>query len=246
MPANRAVYLIFALGFLPSVCLAQTAPIQFQSMEGSLVPLNSKEGRSLLQESKAQESFWSLSQFYSAQPDLASCSVASCTMVLNALPLKRPVSKPHGPYKLFTPDNFFTREVEAVVPRSTVLHSGMDLNQLARSLKSYPIEVQCIFASDSTITQFRQTLSKALLLPDSHILVNFDRKKIGQPGGGHISPIGAYNAEKDLVLILDTANYKFPWVWVKIERLWDAMAGAVDPSSNRSRGYVVVSSSPAK
>ena len=87
-------------------------------MDASLVPLDSPEGRRLLRESRAQESFWTLVQFYTPQPDLASCSVASCTMVLNALPVERPVSRHHGSYRLFTQDNFFTSAVEAVVPRS--------------------------------------------------------------------------------------------------------------------------------
>ena len=32
------------------------------------------------------------------------------------------------------------------------------------------------------------------------------------PGDGHFSPLGGYNEDKDMVLILDTARFKYPSV----------------------------------
>jgi len=210
-------------------------------MEPTLVPLQSRDGRRLLAESKFQEAFWAMSQYYSPQPDLGSCSVASCTMVLNALPIDRPVSPAHAPFKLFTPDNFFTREVEAIVPRKEVSSTGMSLGQLAKVLATYPLSVQPVYASESDVDHFRKVLADSLGRPDRFVLVNYLRKSLGQESGGHISPLGAYDAKADMILILDTANYKYPWTWVKTERLWKAMAETADPESKRSRGYLLVS-----
>ena len=49
-------------------------------------------------------------------------------------------------------------------------------------------------------------------------------------GDGHFSPVGGYHPEKDLVLILDTARFKYPPHWVKLSTLCDAMR-ALDPST---------------
>ncbi len=76
------------------------------------------------------------------------------------------------------------------------------------------------------------------------MLVNYLRKSLGQKSGGHISPVGAFNEEHDVVLIMDTAAYKYPWTWVKVEKLWNAMACQVDPGSTQSRGYLVISPLP--
>jgi hypothetical protein len=63
---------------------------------------------------------------------------------------------------------------------------------------------------------------------------------LGQESGGHISPIGAFNEGGDAVLILDTANYKYPWTWVPVDRMWSATTGQAEPETKQTRGYVVV------
>jgi hypothetical protein len=59
----------------------------FLTMPKDLIPLDSMPGRQLFRESHANEAFWRLAQFYCTQPDLGSCSVASCLMILNAMPI---------------------------------------------------------------------------------------------------------------------------------------------------------------
>jgi Phytochelatin synthase len=207
----------------------------------TIVPLNTVEGRRLLWESKSQEPFWALSQFYVSQPDLGSCSVASCSMVLNALPVERPVSPSLGKFRLYTPDNFFNRDVEAIVSQKEVSASGMSLDQLGKVLSTFPINVRVTHASGSEISSFRSLLRESLSKTDQYILVNYLRSSLGQESGGHISPVGAYHDAADMVLILDTSNYKYPWAWVKTDDLWRAMSVVADPASHVSRGYVLVS-----
>ncbi|MGB0904790.1 MAG: phytochelatin synthase family protein, partial [Mangrovicoccus sp.] len=66
------------------------------------------------------------------------------------------------------------------------------------------------------------------------------RKALPQEGDGHISPVGAYDEASDTVLILDVAKYKYPPVWITVQKLHDAMM-LPDSSSKRSRGFVEVS-----
>ena len=112
----RLPCLIFLLSLAAASADAQSAN-GYLAMPKDLVSFNSIEGRRMFEESRAKEPFWQLVQFYSAQPDLGSCSVASSIMVLNALPIDRPLAAGYGNYKLFTPINFFSPEVEAIKSR---------------------------------------------------------------------------------------------------------------------------------
>lgn len=72
------------------------------------------------------------------------------------------------------------------------------------------------------------------------MVVNYSRKVLNQTGDGHFSPIGGYHKEKDLVLIMDVARFKYPPYWVPLSQLWDAMAEP-DKVSGEPRGYFVIS-----
>lgn len=58
-----------------------------------------------------------------------------------------------------------------------------------------------------------------------------------QTGDGHFSPIGGYSALYDMVLILDTARFKYPPHWVPVELLYKAMA-RVDSVTGLPRGLI--------
>lgn len=164
-------------------------------------------------------------------------------MVLNALRIPRPEGGKYGEFRLFTTDNFFTPAVIAIKPRNEVSASGMSLDQLAQILGTYPVKVSRVYAASTNVSNFREVLKKQLSGSSEFILVNYLRKALGQESGGHISPVGAFNEKEDLVLVLDVSNYKYPWVWVKIEDLFRAMA-STDEGAESSRGYVVVSAMP--
>lgn len=208
-------------------------------VDGSLVALDSPDGKRLLAESDARESFVPLSMYFTTQDSLAYCSVASCTMVLNALDIDRPVSPEHAPYRLFTQRNFFNPDVRKVISSEQCSRSGMSLDVLGRALATFPVAVDVTYAKDSTPDDFRKVARDALRSPDSYLVINYLRKAIRQESGGHISPIGAYHAGEDRFLVLDVARYKYPPVWVKTADLWTAMRpGEGEPIAGR--GYVVV------
>ena len=66
------------------------------------------------------------------------------------------------------------------------------------------------------------------------------RKAIGEEIGGHISPLGAYDAKADRFLILDVARYKYPPVWVKTGEIFDAMNTPDASNGDKTRGFVLV------
>ncbi len=211
----------------------------FLPLPDELVALDSEKGKAIFMDSSTAP-FWKLIQFYGMQQDLGSCSVASCTMVLNSLVIPRPLSPTHGKFPIYTSANFFSPEVTAIKPRDQVSSSGMSLAQLVKVLETFPVKAEAAYASGAGVEAFREQLKKSTEDASHPMLVNYLRKSLKQELGGHISPIAAYSAKEDMALILDVSTYKYPWVWVKTELLHSAMAG-VDKGSNLSRGWVVVS-----
>ena len=218
---------------------AEDSPSPRPMLHPSLVALDSDEGRRWLFESRAREDYIPLSNYFATQKTLAYCGVASGTMVLNGLDIPRPTSEHHQPYGFFTQENFFTPAVERIITRESVSKSGMTLQQLGDALKTNPVDIQVSHASDGSLADFRAEAIRTLVDRNSFLVVNYLRKAIHQETGGHISPVAAYHHGEDRFLILDVARYKYPPVWVKAEALWKAMS-AVDSSSRKSRGYLIV------
>jgi len=81
------------------------------------------------------------------------------------------------------------------------------------------------------------------------VAVNFDRKRVGQEGFGHHSPVGAYDAASDRVLVLDVARYKYPPAWHRLDRLFYAMEDESAPGPMRPwltpRGFLIVGPPPS-
>ena len=71
------------------------------------------------------------------------------------------------------------------------------------------------------------------------MIVNYKRAEVGQRGGGHISPLGAYDAESDSFLVLDVNPAAAGWVWMSTATLVRGMR-TFDTIENR--GYILVES----
>lgn len=68
------------------------------------------------------------------------------------------------------------------------------------------------------------------------VVAAYQRRELGQTGDGHFSPVGAYVASKDMVLIFDVARFKYPPHWVSLQTLWNAMT-SINDFTGRSRGF---------
>jgi hypothetical protein len=215
--------------------LSETLPIAPQ-----LIPFSSSEGEKLLIDSQSRQDYFLLGNQFVTQINQAYCGVASSVMVLNALGLPAPVSPQYKPFKLFTQDNFFDREeAKKVVSSETVSKRGMTLAQLAGLLTSHGAKTTIYHGADVNLDKFRSLLRQNLSERNNFTIVNYFRKSVGQEGGGHISPLAAYNQTSDRFLILDVSRYKYPPVWVKAIDLWQAIK-TTDRDSGKTRGFVLV------
>jgi hypothetical protein len=115
----------------------------------------------------------------------------------------------------------------------------MSLPELAGLLRARGLKVAMVHGDELTVEEFRRVIESNLSRSGDYLLVNYQRQALGQGRVGHISPLGAYNSATDQVLIMDTADYKFPFTWAAVPALHAAMQEA-DSSTGRSRGIVEV------
>ncbi len=207
-----------------------TPPQQHRPLAANLIDVGSAEGARLLTDSSASVDYGQLLPYFVSQSRRGFCGVATASMLVNAaLPRREPVTQP----KLFATDFAGLRANLAVT------FGGMTLDEVAALLGSHGVAAQAVHASASSVEAFREVARATLVEPQQFLVVNYDRRRLGQEGLGHISPVGAYSPQTDRLLVMDVAAYKYPHTWVTVHDLWDAM-NTVDPDSKQTRGYVIV------
>jgi len=226
---------------LMCILLNNTVALASSQTLNKPIPLNSSAGIKLFIESKHKESYWQLQQYFTTEKGLAWCAIASDVMALNALGMRPQISAAHYPYKLFIQSEFFSNQ-DALEIRSPAQVSayGVTLEQNAQLLRAWGAKVKHVLANKSSIAQFRNQAKNAVSGKQTIILVNFYRQYIGEQGGGHFSPLAAYNQSTDQFLLLDVARYKYPPVWVSTKKLFKAMSEGIDTQSKKHRGYLLV------
>lgn len=159
-------------------------------------------------------------------------------------------------YPLYSQATFFNDKTDQVKDRKIIrlentgpeheksdkgLDPGFMLDQLKATLETYDLTVQATHVDNlKDMTTFRK-MTKDIVRDDTRFLViNYQSKSVGQAGGGHISPIAAYDEISDSVLVLDTSAYLNPWVWIPLSDLYMAMN---TKDGNQYRGYLVISDS---
>ena len=229
------------IGLAATMIVALTGLGQAADKNG-VVYFLTPESDELFAGASEKEDFWPLVSAFVSEERQTFCGIASTVMALNALEIPPPPAPQWYPSQYWSQDTIFTLPaLEALKSVQLVEAEGITLEELAKLLTVSGAKAAPTFASESDVDQFRATAKEALEDPNRVVIVNFARAGLGQggiEGGGHISPLGAYNAEADRFLILDVARYKYKPSWVSTTMLFDAM-NTKDSSSNRSRGYVV-------
>jgi len=225
MNAKRLVASIFALTFA-TIALAEEAPKPKFGPEA--VPIFREN--SYLREAPAPD-YWNLSPFYIPQRTSSDCSLAAVVMVLNAL---RGVPA-NADQELVTENTLMsgvgdqewmikvTEDGPGVTFDDTqkYLREALDHFELTgATLKT----VSTRTADTTTLEGLRQTLAENETSAGNVMLVYFNQGVItGDWDGPHISAIGAYDAAKDRVLIMDVdRNWYIPY-WTSTETLLAAL-----------------------
>jgi Phytochelatin synthase len=233
------------LGLVFTFAGAAAAPAQTLKLPDNLVGFASPAGEADFTEAEAREAYFPLAANFVTQKTQSFCGVASMVMVLNALGVPAPAVPEYEPYRTFTQDNVFNAATETVIPRDTILHMGMTLDQVGGFLATVPVKAEVHHAGDSSVDEFRKLASEALAQSGHFVIINYLRVALGQEIGGHISPLAAYDAKSDRFLVLDVARYKYPPVWVRAADLFGAMNTVDKDNAGKTRGFVLVSAAPS-
>lgn len=228
---HNKIFLVLLPILLASSFISANETHQFITLEWDC-----SEGLARMESCQAKANLWKLLRYYECQ-GRNYCCPTSAIIVLNALGVEAPASKSFGQYRLFTQENFFTDEIIKIVDPAVVSQVGMTMDQLVRALKTFPIQVTPYKALELSDNEIRNLLSTSLNNPQEAVLINYQRKEIGQIGDGHWSPLAAYDASSDSFLILDVARYKYPPVWVKTPDLIRALKTL---DGENSRGFLIL------
>ena len=232
----------------------------------ALVDWQSGESVERFSRSSHRTDFFPLSNHFISQDNSIFCGPVSSAIVLNALRLGRKDGLPKDRqsiaqdemawlpagadpfYGKYTPNNVLNERTKSrleVLGKPILIQGdaksdfGLQLRQLAQVLRSHGLEVVTRVVDDGADTAaIGREIAANLARPDDYVLVNYARRALGQKGGGHISPLGAYDEASDSFLIMDVNPNRAPWVWVKAGDLIAAM-GTFDTVENR--GYLLVS-----
>ena len=231
-----------------------------------LVGWDSEESVERLSRSAHKKDFFPLSNHFVSQENRIFCGPTSSAIVLNALRLGKMERLPEDSRSIagderawlptgynpffgkYTPGNVLNDRTKKRIevlgkpidiggrPRRDY---GLQLRQLAQVLRAHRLDVTVrVVDENASAETIKREIAGNLATRDDYVLVNYARKSLGQKGGGHISPLGAYDEASDSFLIMDVNPNRASWVWVKAGDLIGAMR-TFDTVENR--GYLLIS-----
>ena len=211
-----------------------------RSLPDSAIAFSSVEGRQIFREALAlgeMEGYFALAEQFHTQAEPAFCGLGSLVVVLNALSID-PGRIWKGVWRWYG-EEF----LDCCLPLSVIKENGITFDEFVCIARCNSAVVKPNRYNQSSLENFRQAVEQVTAAPGNiHIVVSYSRKVLGQTGDGHFSPIGGYHRQRDLVLLLDVARFKYPPHWVSLPLLWKAFE-PVDPVTNKCRGYILLQKS---
>eukprot|EP01087_Luapelamoeba_hula_P019097 TRINITY_DN627_c2_g1_i1.p1 TRINITY_DN627_c2_g1~~TRINITY_DN627_c2_g1_i1.p1 ORF type:complete len:448 (-),score=93.51 TRINITY_DN627_c2_g1_i1:5-1318(-) len=208
-----------------------------RALPPSCISFASPEGKDLFREALlagTMEAYFPLAAQYRTQSEPAFCGLGTLTMVLNTLDIDpRRVWK--GPWRWFSEEM-----LDCCAPLERIREQGITLIEFLCLARCNGAIADVCYGSESSLEQFRSEVVEAMGNSANVIVASYSRKRLGQTGAGHFSPIGGYHPGRDMVLIMEVARFKYPPHWVPLSLLFEAMQD-VDQKTGRTRGYLVMS-----
>ncbi len=203
-------------------------------MPASSIAFSSEVGRRLFRESLESghlEAFFPLIEQFHTQADPAFCGLGSLVMVLNALGVD-PGRVWRGPWRWFSEEL-----LDCCTPLAKVRLTGVTMDEVACLARCNGAEVELGSSARQSLDEFRSAVDDATRSARQLLILSYCRSALGQTGAGHFSPVGAYHVERDMLLVLDVARFKYPPHWVPLGVMFDAMQRP-DPVTGRPRGWL--------
>lgn len=178
------------------------------------------------------------------------------------LEIKQPKAFNNGailPFPAYSQQTFLNDETDKIKDRKIILlknvtpenennkelfKPGLGLEDLQKILTTvYHAKADITYAQGDVktgINNFRKRMKEIFNEPNTFVIANFKGIEFGAQNEGTMSPLVAYDAKSDSILILDTGGQKNPWYWVPVSSLYKAMNVPYNSGKNL-RGYIEVS-----
>jgi hypothetical protein len=235
------------------ICSTFKSSLAYTNSSSNVVYFNEAKSIALLKDSNLGD-FVSLSQNFEAQQNPTYCGIATALNILNAifLPIDfkdgiEPNSKNTSGFvaKKYFQELLLNEQTDKIVkPRSVIEFRegndpGLSLTDMKNLFEFYKLKANVFFSNDHSYKTFKNKLIEHLVSnDDTFIVVNFNHPELGfKKGGGHISPLFAYNAKEDMVLVGDVSASSNQWFWVSSELLYKSMN---TKDGQNYRGFIVV------
>ena len=219
--------LVAALALL----LVEAAPLDARELKPKLGPhaIAIQQSHEYFR-SNAAPDYWALSPYYVEQVSNSACSLATITMLVNAM---RGMPA-HADERLVTQADLRDRVANSEWTRRTNENGGgvtwrAFAEFLAASLAAFGLDAQIetfrpADHSAETLERLRALLASNERSDRDIVLVYYNQGVVtGDWDGPHISPIAAYDAERRHVLILDVDRQWYGPYWTSDEKLLEAM-----------------------
>jgi hypothetical protein len=194
--------------------------------------------------------YWSLAPQLIQQHTDSSCSLATTVMLLNA------IRGHEGQLAIGAPVSELSllEDLQDEVWRAAIRHEtghGQTLSEftdaMTRALRhfgcgeAWRVEMVPVADAAAGLPALRATLAELETGAQGFVAANFHLDIFYADGTdvGHFSPIGAFDAARDRVLVLDVYKKDYEPMWAPLERLARAMA-TKGRRTGEQRGYAVV------
>ena len=228
--------------FVVAFCVALSLAPLASARDAGLQAFDSEEGMTRLVRAEARADFALLANHFEPQVNGLFCGPATAAIVLNAL---------HGQgvaQSRFTQESVIAkgRKTRAQVLGEPVIFKGQQikdygyqLRQFDELLRAHGLATRMVVVDDRVSdAEVRTALAENLARRGDFVVVNYRRGSVGQAGGGHISPLGAYDAATDSFLVLDVNPTNAAWAWIPAPAMIGGMR-TFDTVENR--GFVLIS-----
>lgn len=211
-------------------------------------PLSTNSNKTYFQKKPAAD-FWALIPYYIPQETGPGCSAANIAMILNAARVGLPLSSDD---ELITFKNLvdkyaekkYARAIKGNVPPMGTLFANTNLAKVLKSaadkLKITNPATSVAFAEvdqknlKASRERFIEALKQNEKSANDFIFFSFVQgKATGDPeGGAHVATVGAYDEDKNLVLVLDPDRKYYEPYWISADKLFEAIS---DPKSDSEK-----------
>ncbi|MBI4784583.1 MAG: phytochelatin synthase family protein [Oscillatoriophycideae cyanobacterium NC_groundwater_1537_Pr4_S-0.65um_50_18] len=215
----------------------QTEGFYRRPLPTSCIAFSSTEGRQLFREALelgGMDGYFALAEQFHTQAEPAFCGLGTMVVVLNALAID-PGRIWRGIWRWYGEEM-----LDCCQSLPVIKETGITLDEFVCISRCNGAKVTAHRYTERNLDEFRQDVKRITSTAHGiHMIAAYSRKVLGQTGDGHFSPIGGYHPQRDLVLLLDVARFKYPPHWVPLPLLWEAFEPP-DPETNRSRGYILL------